>query len=104
MSSFNESTGKDRKFMNKTRDTSLWIQSVRRRAIAQAYIPNACTGTTKSIKETQHTSGSTSGIVEARFLSSFGRICVGIRTEVVYYDKDDGCVLDGSGSIILDGN
>jgi len=83
---------------------SMWTASVRRQAIAKAYSPDICTGTMKSIKETQHTTGSTSGVVEARFLSSFGRVCSRPRTEITYYNKDDGCILDGNGSNILDGN
>jgi hypothetical protein len=104
MSSSNEGTSKDPKFLNKMSDTSLWIASVRRQAIARAYTPDVCSGVSKSIKETNHTSGSTSGVVEARFLSSFGRICFRVPVETIYYNKEDGCILDGSGSNILDAN
>ena len=99
---FNESTGKERSFVNKTSDTSLWTESTRRKAIAKAYKPDWCCGS-KPIKETQHTTGSTSGVVEAYFLSAFGRICPDVCTDVIY-SGDGGCVLDGSGSVILDGN
>ena len=62
---FNESTGKERSFVNKTSDTSLWIESTRRKAIGKAYRPTWECGIQKTIKETQHTTGSTSGVVEA---------------------------------------
>jgi len=104
MSSFDETGGKDRKFLSKRRDTSSWTATVRRRVIARAYNLDVCSGLTKSIKETKLTSGTTSGIVEARLLSSFGRICLGIPVETSYSHDEDGCVLDGSGSIILDAN
>ena len=101
---FNESTGKERSFVNKTGDSSMWIESTRRTAIAKAYRPDWCCGA-KPIKETQHTTGSTSGVVEAYFLSSFGRICADPCTDEIVYDGGgDHCVLDGSGSVILDGN
>jgi hypothetical protein len=101
---FNEATGKERSFVNKTSDTSLWTESTRRKAIAKAYKPDWCCGVTKTIRETQHTTGSTSGVVEAYFLSAFGRICPDPCQEIIYSDNDGGCVLDGSGSVILDGN
>ena len=58
---FNEATGKERSFVNKTGDSSMWIESTRRTAIAKAYRPDWCCGA-KPIKETQHTTGSTSGV------------------------------------------
>jgi len=101
---FNQSTGKERSFVNKTGDSSMWIESTRRSAIAKAYRPDWCCGS-KPIKETQHTTGSTSGVVEAYFLSAFGRICADPCTDEIVYDGGgDHCVLDGSGSVILDGN
>jgi uncharacterized protein involved in type VI secretion and phage assembly len=72
---FNEATGKERSFVNKERDASLWIEATRRKAIAKAYRPDWLCGSQKVIRETQHTTGSTSGVVEAYFLSAFGRIC-----------------------------
>ena len=36
---FNESTGKERSFVNKTSDTSLWIESTRRKVIGKTYRP-----------------------------------------------------------------
>ena len=101
---FNEATGKERSFVNKTSDTSLWIEGARRKAIAKAYKPDWCCGVTKTIKETQHTTGSTSGVVEAYFLSAFGRICPDPCQEIIYSGNDGGCILDGSGSVILEGN
>lgn len=101
---FNEATGKERSFVNKTSDTSLWIEGTRRKAIAKAYRPDWCCGVTKPIKESTHTTGSTSGVVEAYFLSAFGRICPDPCEEVIYSGNDGGCVLDGSGSVIFNGN
>lgn len=101
---FNESTGKERSFVNKTSDTSLWIEGARRKAIAKAYKPDWCCGVAKPIKESTHTKGSTSGVVEAYFLSAFGRICPDPCEELIYSGNDDGCVFDGSGSVILEGN
>jgi len=101
---FNQATGKERSFVNKTGDSSMWIERTRRTAIAKAYRPDWCCGA-KSIKESQHTTGSTSGVVEAYFLSAFGRICADPCADEIVYDGDgDHCVLDGSGSVILDGN
>jgi hypothetical protein len=101
---FNESTGKERSFVNKTSDTSLWIESTRRKAIAKAYRPDPICGITKTIKETQYTTGSVSGYLEAFILSGYGRICPDPCTEIIYDDNDGGPILDGSGSDILDGN
>jgi hypothetical protein len=127
---FNQSTGKERSFVNKTSDASLWIEGTRRKVIAKAYKPDWCCGVTKTIKETQYTTGSTSGVVEAYFLSAFGRICpdpceeiiysgdggeclidgnvsVGCPeecTEVIYADNGDGPILAGSGTVILEGS
>jgi len=101
---FNEATGKERSFVNKERDASLWIESTRRRAIAKAYKPDWCCGVTKPIKESRTTTGSTTGYLEAYIISNFGRICPDTCAEIIYSDNDGGCVLDGSGSVILDGN
>lgn len=100
---FNEATGKERSFVNKTGDSSVWTETVRRSVIGKAYRPDWCCGT-KPIKETQYTTGSTSGVVEAYFLSAFGRICPDLCEEIIYSGNDGGCVLDGNGSVILDGN
>jgi hypothetical protein len=102
---FNEATGKERSFVNKTSDTSLWTESTRRKAIAKAYRPDWCCGVQKTIKETKYTTGSTSGVVEAYMLSNFGRICPPTCDEVIYDDNDDGCILDGDKEgVIFDGN
>ena len=93
---FNESTGKERSFVNKTSDTSLWIEGARRRVIAKTYRPDSICGVQKRIKESAYTKGTTSGVVEAYFLSNFGRICPDTCAEVIY----DGA----GGDIILDGN
>lgn len=77
---FNESTGKERSFVNKTSDTSLWIEGSRRRAIAKAYRPDTFCGVQKTIKESTYTKGTASGVVEAYFLSAFGRICPDLYT------------------------
>jgi hypothetical protein len=78
---FNESTGKERSFVNKTSDTSLWIETKRRKVIGKAYRPDWLCGITKPIKETKYTTGSTSGALEAFILSNFGRICPDPCTE-----------------------
>jgi len=101
---FNIFTGKQRSFVKKTGDTSLWIESTRRKAIAKAYRPDPICGITKTIKETQYTTGSVSGYLEAFILSGYGRICPDPCTEIIYDDNDGGPILDGSGSDILDGN
>ena len=103
---FNESTGKERSFVNKTSDTSLWIEGSRRRAIAKAYRPDPICGvqSQKKIKESTYTKGTASGVVEAYFLSGFGRICADICSEILYDGNDGGAILDGSGSVIFDGN
>ena len=94
---FNEATGKERSFVNKTGDSSLWTEGARRKAIAKAYKPSWCCGVTKVIKETQHTTGSTSGVVEAYFLSAFGRFSTDVCTDIVYDGSGDGgCILDGN--------
>jgi hypothetical protein len=108
---FNQATGKERSFVNKTGDSSVWTESTRRTAIAKAYRPDWCCGA-KVIKETQHTTGSTSGVVEAYFLSSFGRICTEICSDIIYDgNADDGCIMDGNinteeccEEIVYDGN
>lgn len=100
---FYQPTGKERSLGSKTGDSSMWTETVRRSTIGKAYRPDWCCGA-KTIKETQYTTGSTSGVVEAYFLSSFGRICADPCEEVIYSGNDGGCVLDGNGSVILDGN
>jgi hypothetical protein len=101
---FNESTGKERSFVNKTSDTSLWIESTRRKVIGKTYRPTWECGITKTIKETKHTTGSTSGALEAYILSNFGRICPPVCSEIIYDDNDGGPIFDGNGTDILDGN
>jgi hypothetical protein len=100
---FNQSTGKERSFVNKTGDSSAWIESARRTAIAKAYRPDYCCGG-KTIKETQHTTGTTSGAVEAFILSGYGRICPDVCEEIVYDGSGNNCILDGDGYEIYDGN
>jgi hypothetical protein len=100
---FNQSTGKERSFVNKTSDTSLWIEGARRTAIGKGYRPIGGYPA-KQIKETHYTKGSTSGVVEAYFLSGFGRCCPEVCCEIIYDDNGEGCILDGSGEEILDGN
>ena len=101
---FNQSTGKERSFVNKTGDSSIWTETSRRIAIAKAYRPGWC-GPGKKIRETQHTTGSTSGVVEAFFLSAFGRICP-VCSDIIYDGNGhDGCIFDGNGSsCVIDGN
>ena len=101
---FNQPTGKERSFVNKTGDSSLWIEGSRRRVIAQTYKPDWCHGA-KTIKETQHTTGSTSGVVEAYFISGFGRCCPEVCCpEIVYNGNvDNGCD-DACDEVIYDGN
>ena len=101
---FNESTRKGRSFVNKTSDTSLWIETKRRKVIGKAYRPDWFCGITKPIKETKYTTGSTSGALEAFILSNFGRICFDPCTDIVYSDNNGGPIFDGSGLEILDGN
>jgi hypothetical protein len=101
---FNEATGKERSFVNKERDASLWIEATRRKAIAKAYRPTLECGIQKTIKETKYTTGSTSGALEAYILSNFGRICPIVCDEIVYTDNDGGPIFDGNGTNILDGN
>jgi hypothetical protein len=101
---FNESTGKERSFVNKTSDTSLWTEITRRKVIGKTYRPTWECGVQKTIKETTHTTGSTSGVVEAYFLSAFGRVCPPVCDEIIYTDNDGGPILDGNGTYILDGN
>lgn len=109
---FNQTTGKERSVVNKTGDSSMWTESARRTVIGKAYRPSWCFGS-KPIKETQHTTGSTSGVVEAFFLSAFGRVCPDICTDVVYDGNvpEDCCstlIYDGneqnSNAVIFDGN
>jgi len=103
---FNQSTGKERSFVNKTGDSSMWTESARRIAIGKAYRPDWC-GTGKKIRETKHTTGTTSGVVEALFLSAFGRICPDICADIVYDGNNSiGCVMDGNTNdgCIIDGN
>ena len=90
--------------MNKTSDTSLWTESTRRKVIGKTYRPTWECGVQKTIKETTHTTGSTSGVVEAYFLSAFGRICPPVCDEIIYTDNDGGPIFDGNGTDILDGN
>jgi hypothetical protein len=93
---FNQSTGKERSFVNKTGDSSMWTESARRTAIAKGYKPDWCCGA-KTIRETQYTTGSTSGVVEAYFLSGFGRLCPPSCEEVIYDGNGgDGCIIDGN--------
>ena len=101
---FNESTGKERSLVNKTSDTSLWIESTRRKVIGKTYRSEWGCAPKKTIKETKMTTGSTSGALEAYILYNFGRICPPVCTDIIYDDNDDGVILDGSGSDILDGN
>jgi hypothetical protein len=101
---FNESTGKQRSFVNKTSDTSLWIESTRRKVIGKTYRPDPICGITKTIKETQTTTGSVSGYLEAFILSGYGRICPPVCDEIIYSDNNGGPIFDGNGTDILDGN
>jgi hypothetical protein len=103
---FNISTGKERSFVNKTSDTSLWIEATRRKVIAKTYRPDWCCGVQKVIKETQTTTGSLSGYLEAYILSNYGRICPPTCDEITYDGADgSGCILDGGGGeVIFDGN
>lgn len=98
---FNESTGKERSFVNKTSDTSLWIESTRRKVIGKTYRPTWECGSQKTIKETKHTTGSTSGALEAYILSNFGRICPPVCAETFFDGGDDGAeyanIIDGNG-------
>jgi hypothetical protein len=98
---FNESTGKERSFVNKTSDTSLWIESTRRKVIGKTYRPTWECGSQKTIKETKHTTGSTSGALEAYILSNFGRICPPLCDETFFDGGDDGAeyanIIDGNG-------
>jgi len=100
---FNQATGKERSFVNKTGDSSVWTESTRRSAIAKAYRPDDCCGG-KIIKETQHTTGTTSGAVEAFILSGYGRICPPVCDEIIYDGSGSNCIFDGNGDIIYDGN
>ena len=103
---FNQSTGKERSFVNKTSDTSLWTERVRRKAIALAYQPDWCCGVQKKITDTVYTKGSTSGVVEAYMLSGFGRLPGVVYDEIIYQGTDDAnCVLgdDGTGYILVSG-
>jgi hypothetical protein len=97
---FNQSTGKERSFVNKTGDSSMWTESARRIAIGKAYRPDWCFGS-KTIKETKHTTGSTSGVIEAFFLSAFGRICPEVCTDIIYDGNVPG---DICCNIVYDGN
>ncbi len=101
---FNEATGKERSFVNKERDASLWIEATRRRTIAKVHRPTWECGLQKPIKETRTTTGSTSGALEAYIISNFGRICPPVCTDVIYDDNNGGPVFDGNGTDILDGN
>ncbi len=92
---FNQATGKERSFVNKTGDSSAWIESARRMAIAKAYRPDYCCGG-KTIKETQHTTGTTGGAVEAFILSGYGRICADVCEQIVYDGSGDKCIYDGN--------
>jgi|UniRef100_A0A6C0AID4 hypothetical protein len=101
---FNQATGKERSFVNKTSDTSLYTESVRRKAIALTYLPDWCCGAQKKIVDTVYTKGSTSGVVEAYMLSSFGRIPNVVYDEIVYQGTEDAnCVLgdEGFGDILV---
>ena len=93
---FNQSTGKEKLIQSKTGDASLYTETARRKVIASAYRPNWCCPT-KTIKETQHTTGTASGAVEAFILSGFGRI-VNCNTcdEIVYDGGGDECIIDGN--------
>ena len=54
-----------------------------------------------------YTTGTTSGVVEALFLSAFGRICPDICGDIVYDGNNSiGCVMDGNTNdgCIIDGN
>jgi len=113
---FNQATGKERSFVNKNGDTSLWTESRRRIAIASNYRCGS-----NIIRESRTASGSSTGAVEAYILSNFGRLCPGACTccnqvcdlsampgcpDTILDGNDDGCILDGNddGLDILDGN
>jgi hypothetical protein len=102
---FNQSTGKERSFVNKTGDSSMWTESSRRIAIAKAYRPGWC-APGKTIRETKHTTGTTSGVVEAFFLSAFGRICPACSDIIYDGNAHDGCIMDGNTNdgCVIDGN
>ena len=93
---FNQSTGKEKLIQSKTGDASLYTETSRRKAIASAYRPNWCCPT-KTIKETQHTTGTASGAVEAFILSGFGRIVNCNTCDEIVYDGNAGeCLIDGN--------
>jgi hypothetical protein len=99
---FNQSTGKEKLIQSKTGDASLYTETARRKAISSAY---RAPYSTKVIKESTHTKGTTSGAVEAYILSSFGRIanCNTCTTCGPFYDNqiisgnlgDQSCILYG---------
>ena len=93
---FNQSTGKEKLIQSKTGDASLYTETSRRKAIASAYRPNWCCPT-KTIKETQYTTGTASGAVEAFILSGFGRIVNCNTCDEIVYDGNSGeCLIDGN--------
>ena len=100
---FYQPVSRQRSLGSKTGDSSMWTEAARRTAIAKAYRPDYCCGP-KIIRETQYTTGSTSGVVEAYMLSAFGRICPEVCEEDIYDGGGDKCILDGDGTEILDGN
>jgi hypothetical protein len=93
------STGKERSFSS-GRDASMFTQQVRRQAIVNAHYgsPNVV------LRESNHTSGFTNGVVEIYSLSGVcQRICAAV-VEAVCNPVLDGGNADSENCEILDGN
>lgn len=95
---WNQSTGKERSFVNKQGDASLYIEGQRRRAIQGSGRLNP-----SGIKESTYQVGSTTGALETFLITG---ICPPLPTYDVIYDGgthgDEFCPYDGSGDPPLD--
>jgi hypothetical protein len=99
------SMGKER-FTGRTRDASTFTQTLRRKAVVSGYYGDP----TRILRETNHTSGFTNGVVELYSLSGLCEAACKVAAEAVCDIYDGGNaeseypdILDGNGEFVMDG-